>query len=262
MEKSKAPDIEISSLPDEIIRRILIATDLDLKSSAETVLISHQLCNLWKSSITKLHFHMQNPNHHHKWNNFSQFVEKLLSIQSNGAYPNDDLDLLSLSTDGMLFLKMFDLLHKIFTHGVVNRAQTFRLAAGLNRLINPVPPSLTALCVSVENLELSIFADLQVMRASMIHNCLVLIMVPGLVEIEDSPFKSMDCVEFHNCGNLISNRRVFNALISYFFDDCIQGRTALFDRIPAQLGSDSGDGNRRFEPVVVYKSDLVSSRRD
>ncbi|CAN1345104.1 hypothetical protein LINPERPRIM_LOCUS40275 [Linum perenne] len=63
-----------------------------------------------------------------------------------------------------------------------------------------------------------------------------LTMVPGLLEREDSPFKIVQSLEFHNIDDLISSHRVFNALVSYFFDDCIRG-TALFERVITRLGS-------------------------
>ncbi|CAN1182082.1 hypothetical protein LINPERHAP2_LOCUS35782 [Linum perenne] len=62
-----------------------------------------------------------------------------------------------------------------------------------------------------------------------------LTMVPGLLEREDSPFKIVQSLEFHNIDDLISSHRVFNALVSYFFDDCIRG-TALFERVITRLG--------------------------
>ncbi|CAN1121303.1 hypothetical protein LINPERHAP2_LOCUS708 [Linum perenne] len=77
--------------------------------------------------------------------------------------------------------------------------------------------------------------------------------VPDLLELEDSSFKNIQCLEFHESGSLISRRRVFNALISYFFDDCIRG-TALFKRVIARLGTRVDED--RSVPVIVYKSDL------
>ncbi|CAN0837754.1 hypothetical protein LINGRAHAP2_LOCUS1892, partial [Linum grandiflorum] len=88
----------------------------------------------------------------------------------------------------------------------------------------------------------------------------VLIMIHGLLEIENSLFQRMECIEFHTCDDLIASRRVFNALISYFFDDCIPGKTNVFDHIFAGGGGgDDGDeGDERSRPVVVYRSDLPS----
>ncbi|CAN0842215.1 hypothetical protein LINGRAHAP2_LOCUS3543, partial [Linum grandiflorum] len=83
---------------------------------------------------------------------------------------------------------------------------------------------------------------------------MLLIRFPDLLEMEKSPFNNMDCLVFYNSGSLISTRRNFNALISYFFNvEGIQG-TALFDRIFAQPGASEDSSSR---PVVVYKSDLA-----
>ncbi|CAN0842213.1 hypothetical protein LINGRAHAP2_LOCUS3542 [Linum grandiflorum] len=81
---------------------------------------------------------------------------------------------------------------------------------------------------------------------------IALIMFPSLLEQAESPFKRMDCVEFHNGDYLISNRRIFNALLSYFFNDHVGG-TDLFDRFfPRPDASDDSSP----KSVVVYKSDL------
>ncbi|CAN0842169.1 hypothetical protein LINGRAHAP2_LOCUS3524 [Linum grandiflorum] len=66
---------------------------------------------------------------------------------------------------------MFDIVH-------MNRTMTFRFAI---YPINPVPPGLTALCLSVENLELSLFGNLQALGANnfpaletlRLHNCVL-----------------------------------------------------------------------------------------
>ncbi|CAN1834502.1 hypothetical protein LINPERHAP1_LOCUS34108 [Linum perenne] len=321
-----------------------------------------------------------------------------------------------VSTDDNLHPEMFDLLGRIFAQGltkrvrtvriVANRVRTLRLAVGLDRMVKPAPPSLTELCDSVENLDLSFCGDIyepwganfsalrtlhlyrcilipaprnlketrqydpfgwipnlssleviecnfrsiypiKVSGNKLVHLALVLVhlplvnfkveklkifapqlelftckdniegvfilgldvpslecldidiclereisllddpkeanlkifgfvkrfhlvkrvklhpgtikvltMVPGLLEREDSPFENVQCLEFHDSGGLISSRRVFNALVSYFFDDFIRG-SALFERVIARLGTRVGED--RSGPVIVYKSDLISS---
>ncbi|CAN1121304.1 hypothetical protein LINPERHAP2_LOCUS709 [Linum perenne] len=71
-----------------------------------------------------------------------------------------DFDFLSVSTDDKLFMGMFNLLGRIFAHGVANRVRTFWLAVRLDRMVQPAPPSLTQLCDSVENLDLSFRGDI------------------------------------------------------------------------------------------------------
>ncbi|CAN1333516.1 F-box/LRR-repeat protein 13 [Linum perenne] len=391
----------LSTLPDELLRRILIAADLDLKSAARTSILSRRWRTVWKSALTKLDFHIPPPLGG-EWNNFNQFVENVLSFH-NREFASD-FDFLSVSIDGELFMGMFDLLGRIFAHGVANRVRTFRLAVGLDLIIKPTPPSLTKLCDSVENLDLSFHGDIykpwganfSALRTLRLYRCILrlalrtlnktrgyapfgwipnlssleviecefssdypfkisgdklvhlalvnfkvnrinivapqlesftckdtikgvsvhplqilgldvpsleclnidicldreislledskeanlkifgfmkrfnlvkrvklhpgiikaLTMVPGLLEREDSPFKNVQFLEFHDSGGLISSRRVFNALVSYFFDDFIRG-SALFERVVARLGTRVGED--RSGPVTVYKSDLISS---
>ncbi|CAN1185914.1 hypothetical protein LINPERHAP2_LOCUS37843 [Linum perenne] len=407
----------LSVLPDELLRRILIVADLDIKAAARTSILSRRWRTVWKSSLTKLEFHIPSPASD-EWNNYNQFVENVTSFH-NREYASD-FDVLSVSTDGKLFMRMLDLLAQIFAHGVANRVRTLRLAVGLDRMVKPAPPnltelfqpappSLTELCDSVENLDLSFRGDIykpwganfSALRTLRLYRCIlrpcnlipapgtlnetgrydlfgwipnlstleviecefrcifpvkisgdklvhlsldnlkvhrieivapqlesftykdtlkvvfvrplhilgldvpslecldidiclereisllddpkeanlkifgfvkkfhlvkrvklhpgtikVLTMVPGLLEREDSPFENVQCLEFHDSGGLISSRRVFNALVSYFFDDFIRG-SALFERVIARLGTRVGED--RSGPVIVYKSDLISS---
>ncbi|CAN1185913.1 hypothetical protein LINPERHAP2_LOCUS37843 [Linum perenne] len=393
----------LSALPNELLRRILIAADLDLKSAVRTSILSRRWRIVWKSSLTKLDFHIPSPISD-EWKSFNQFVENLMSFH-NREFASD-FDFLSVSTDGKLFMGMFNILGRIFAHGVANRVRTFRLVVGLDRMVQPAPPSLTELCDSVENLDLSFRGDIDIYKPwganfsalktlrlyqcnlipapgtlnetgrydlfgwipnlstleviecefrcifpvkisgdKLVHlsldnlkvhrieivapqlesftykdtlkvvfvrplhilgldvpslECLdidiclereisllddpkeanlkifgfvkkfhlvkrvklhpgtikVLTMVPGLLEREDSPFENVQCLEFHDSGGLISSRRVFNALVSYFFDDFIRG-SALFERVIARLGTRVGED--RSGPVIVYKSDLISS---
>ncbi|CAN1834505.1 F-box/LRR-repeat protein 13 [Linum perenne] len=396
----------LSALPDELLRRILIVADLDIKAAARTSILSRRWRTVWKSSLTKLEFHIPSPasDECDEWKSFNQFVENVMSFH-NREFASD-FDFLSVSTDGKLFMGMFNLLGRIFAHGVANRVQTFRLVVGLDRMVQPAPPSLTELCDSVENLDLSFRGDIDIYKPwganfsalmtlrlyqcnlipapgtlnetgrydlfgwipnlstleviecefrcifpvkisgdKLVHlsldnlkvhrieivapqlesftykdtlkvvfvrplhilgldvpslECLdidiclereisllddpkeanlkifgfvkrfhlvkrvklhpgtikVLTMVPGLLEREDSPFENVQCLEFHDSGGLISSRRVFNALVSYFFDDFIRG-SALFERVIARLGTRVGED--RSGPVIVYKSDLISS---
>ncbi|CAN1182085.1 hypothetical protein LINPERHAP2_LOCUS35785 [Linum perenne] len=71
-----------------------------------------------------------------------------------------DLENLSVSIDGNLLPKMFDLLGQIFVHGLTNRVRTVRIAVGLDCMVSTAPPSLTELCDSIENLELSFRGDI------------------------------------------------------------------------------------------------------
>ncbi|CAN1185916.1 Putative F-box/FBD/LRR-repeat protein At4g13965 [Linum perenne] len=371
----------LSALPNELLRRILIAADLDLKSAVRTSILSRRWRIVWKSSLTKLDFHIPSPISD-EWKSFNQFVENLMSFH-NREFASD-FDFLSVSTDGKLFMGMFNILGRIFAHGVANRVRTFRLVVGLDRMVQPAPPSLTELCDSVENLDLSFRGDIykpwganfSALRTLRLYRCIlrpaprnlnetrqydpfgcipnlssleviecefrsiypikiwgdklvhltlvnckvmkleifapqlksftwkdtiegvfgcplrisdldvpslkcldidiyldqeilpwekekeasmkiflfvqrfhlvkhvklhpgtikVLTMVPGLLEREDSPFENVQCLEFHDSGGLISSRRVFNALVSYFFDDFIRG-SALFERVIARLGT-------------------------
>ncbi|CAN1185911.1 hypothetical protein LINPERHAP2_LOCUS37843 [Linum perenne] len=382
----------LSALPNELLRRILIAADLDLKSAVRTSILSRRWRIVWKSSLTKLDFHIPSPISD-EWKSFNQFVENLMSFH-NREFASD-FDFLSVSTDGKLFMGMFNILGRIFAHGVANRVRTFRLVVGLDRMVQPAPPSLTELfkptppsltklCDSVENLDLSFHGDIykpwganfSALRTLRLYRCILrlalrtlnktrgyapfgwipnlssleviecefssdypfkisgdklvhlalvnfkvnrinivapqlesftckdtikgvsvhplqilgldvpsleclnidicldreislledskeanlkifgfmkrfnlvkrvklhpgiikaLTMVPGLLEREDSPFKNVQFLEFHDSGGLISSRRVFNALVSYFFDDFIRG-SALFERVVARLGT-------------------------
>ncbi|CAN1182087.1 hypothetical protein LINPERHAP2_LOCUS35787 [Linum perenne] len=71
-----------------------------------------------------------------------------------------DLEILSVSIDGNLLPEMFDLLGQIFAHGLTNRVRTVRIAVGLDRMVSTALPSLTELCDSIENLELSFRGDI------------------------------------------------------------------------------------------------------
>ncbi|CAN1842033.1 Putative F-box/FBD/LRR-repeat protein At4g13965 [Linum perenne] len=374
----------LSALPDEIIRRILIAADLNLKSTVQTSVLSRRWRSIWKSCLTKLDFNIPQSDRD-EWNSFVPFVENVISFHNHEYVA--DLEVLSVSTGGRILSPMFDLLGRIFAHGLRNRVRMLRLAIGWNCFIYSVPLGLTELCDLVENLELSFrndeihtpwtmnfsavrtlrlyqcslrpfpgtlnhtvqrydpfgwipnLTELEVIECDfsyviypvkissnkLVHLALVnpkvkkleifapqlesfvckgtieevfgdpdrilsleipalkcldidiyldreilsweeekeaslkvirfvqrfhvakrvklhpgiikaLTMVPGLLEHEDSPFKNVHSLEFHNIDDLISSRRVFNALVSYFFDDCIRG-TALFERVITRLGT-------------------------
>ncbi|CAN1181850.1 hypothetical protein LINPERHAP2_LOCUS35658 [Linum perenne] len=62
---------------------------------------------------------------------------------------------LSVSTDGNLHPGMFNLLGRIFAYDLTNQVQTLQLTVGWKRLVELVLTSLTELCNSIENLELS-----------------------------------------------------------------------------------------------------------
>ncbi|CAN1332484.1 Putative F-box/FBD/LRR-repeat protein At5g52460 [Linum perenne] len=306
----------LNALPDEILRRILIAADLNLKSAARTSVLSRRWRSIWKSCLTKLDFNIPQSDSD-EWNSFVQFVENVISFH-NHEYAAD-LEVLSVSSDVRLLSSMFDLLGRIFAHGLRNRVRTLRLVVSWTYFNYSVPPGLTELCDLVENLELSfrndeihmprtmnlsavrtlrlyqcslrsfpgtlnrivqrydpfgwipnltvleviecdfrhVFYPVKISSDKLVHLALVnpkaLTMVPGLLEREDSPFKKVHSLEFHNIDDLISSHRVFSALVSYFFDDCIRG-TALFERVITRLGTDTEEG--RSEPLVVHKCDL------
>ncbi|CAN1336225.1 hypothetical protein LINPERPRIM_LOCUS37062 [Linum perenne] len=75
-----------------LLHRILIATDLDLKSTAKTFVLSRHWQSIWKSSLTKLDFNIPLSDDD-EWNSFVQFVEKIMSFH-NREYATD-LEVLS-----------------------------------------------------------------------------------------------------------------------------------------------------------------------
>ncbi|CAN1346143.1 hypothetical protein LINPERPRIM_LOCUS40654 [Linum perenne] len=111
----------LSALPDEILPRILIAADLNLKSASQTFVLSRLWRSIWKSCFTKLNFNIPQSDSD-EWNSFVSFVKNVISFH-NREYAAD-LEVLSVSTDGRLLSPMFDLLSRIFTHGLRNRVWT------------------------------------------------------------------------------------------------------------------------------------------
>ncbi|CAN1346140.1 hypothetical protein LINPERPRIM_LOCUS40651 [Linum perenne] len=63
----------LCALPDELLRRILIAADLDIKAATQTSILSRCSRTVWKSSLTKLDFHIPSPASD-EWNSFVLFV--------------------------------------------------------------------------------------------------------------------------------------------------------------------------------------------
>ncbi|CAN0842257.1 Putative F-box/FBD/LRR-repeat protein At4g13965 [Linum grandiflorum] len=80
-----------------------------------------------------------------------------------------------------------------------------------------------------------------------------LTMFADILEKQESPFKRMQCLELHNSRSVLSNREVFNSLISYFFDQPIPETSNLARIFDSQ---DCSENDSR--PVVVHKNDLMT----
>ncbi|CAN0842247.1 F-box/FBD/LRR-repeat protein At1g16930, partial [Linum grandiflorum] len=70
----------------------------------------------------------------------------------------------------------------------------------------------------------------------------VLTRLPEILETQESPFTRMQCLELHNSRSVLSNRKVFNSLIRYFFDQPIP-ETSHLDRIFDTQNSSKNDSH-------------------
>ncbi|CAN1185910.1 hypothetical protein LINPERHAP2_LOCUS37843 [Linum perenne] len=250
----------LSALPDELLRRILIAANLDLKSIAQTSILSRRWRTVWKSS---LHNDIYKP-----WGaNFSALrtlrLYRCILRLALRTIPNlSSLEVIEceFSSDYPFKISGDKLVHLALVNFKVNRInivapqlESFTCKDTIKGVsVHPLQilgldvPSLECLNIDIcledsKEANLKIFGFMKrfnLVKRVKLHPGIIkaLTMVPGLLEREDSPFKNVQFLEFHDSGGLISSRRVFNALVSYFFDDFIRG-SALFERVVARLGT-------------------------
>ncbi|CAL1401496.1 unnamed protein product [Linum trigynum] len=163
------PD-RLSALPNDILRTILIAADLDHRTAAQTSLLSRRWRDLWKSTIRQLRFETP-PRHLATLRNklrFIQFVETLLAAREAGS----ELTLISITANDALDPKYADVFDRICAYGSAHGVRTFQLSlrAPTREIVGSFPPDFVRLCMSLHNLDLSLVSfDLDDLRRRASH---------------------------------------------------------------------------------------------